>query len=229
MKKLLLFLLISSLFVPSNTMAATNKEIILMNDEAEVAILGMKVPDSSMYEHIELHHRKVPYQVYTFPKWKVDADYWFSDIFYEDINNDHNKDLILSLNQGHGTGVNENVVHVFHLVNEKFVEIPVEDPVKIAEKNIQTKIVNNKASFKVGKVTTTIDFSSWDKESKKHLFKDQATFGSVIHWETEHGVLKANVAAWVTIAGSVGNAEITYKFKNGKYVADKVEFAPWYD
>lgn len=229
MKKIFLFLLISPLFVPSNTMAAANMEIILMNDEAEVAILGMKVPDSSIYENIELHHRKVPYQVYKFPKWKVDTYYWFSDIFYEDINNDDKKDLILSLNQGHGTGVSENLVHVFHSVKGQFLEIPVEDPVKIAEKNIQTKIVNNEASFKVGKVTTTIDFSSWDKESQKHLFKDKATFGSVIHWETDHGVLKANVAVWVTIASSVGNAEITYKFKNGKYVVDKVEFVPWYD
>lgn len=89
--------------------------------------------------------------------------------------------------------------------------------------------MNNEASFKVGKVTTTIDFSSWDRESLIHLCKEKATFGSVIHWETRHGVLKANVAAWVTIAGSVGDAEITYKFKNGKYVADKVEFVPWYD
>ena len=229
MKKLLLFLLFYSSFVPRNTMAATNMEIILMNDEAEVAVMGVKVPDSSIYENIELHHRMVPYQVYKFPKWKVDTDYWFSDIFYDDINNDDKKDLILSLNLGHGTGVSENVVHVFHEVKENLVEIPVEDPVKIAEKNIQTKIVNNKGSFKVGTVTTTIDFSSWDKESQKHLFKDKATFGSVIDWETKHGVLKANVAAWVTIAGSVGNAEITYKFKNGKYVADKVEFVPWYD
>lgn len=176
-----------------------------------------------------INHRKVPYQVYRFPKWKVDSDYWFSNIFYKDINNDEKKELILSLNQGHGTGVNENVVHVFHLVKEEFVEIPVEDPVKIAEKNIKTRIVNNKASFIVGKVTTTINFSDWDKESQKHLFKDKATFGSVIDWEAELGVLKANVAAWVTIAGSVGVAEITYKFKNGKYVADKVEFVPWYD
>ncbi|QOR67305.1 hypothetical protein IM538_03970 [Cytobacillus suaedae] len=199
-----------------------------MNDEAKVAVMGVKVPDG-FYENIELHHREVPYQVYKFPKWKVDKDYWFSNVFYEDINNDAKKELILSLNQGHGSGVSENLVHVFHKTGEKFVEMPVEDPVKIAIKNIQTKIANNEASFKVGKVTTFIDLSSWDKESQKHLFKDKATFGSVIHWETIQGALKAKVAAWVTIAGSVGNAEITYKYIDGTYVADKVEFVPGLD
>lgn len=53
MKKLLL--LISFLLVPSNSMAMMNMEIILMNDEAEVAVMGMKVPDSSIYDNIELH------------------------------------------------------------------------------------------------------------------------------------------------------------------------------
>lgn len=229
MKKLLFFLLIVSLFVPSNTKAANNKEIILLNQEAEVAVIGVKVPHSSIYANIELHQRKIPYKVYKFPKWKVATDYWFSDIYYEDINNDEKKEVILSLNQGHGTEVSENLVHIFHKENDTLMEIPVEDPVKIAEKNIQTKIANNKVSFKIGKVTTTIDFSSWDKESQKHIFKDKAAFGSVIHWKAEQGALIANVAAWITNAGSVGGAKITYKFKKGKYVADKVEFVPWYD
>ena len=58
-------------------------------------------------------------------------------IFYENINNDEKKELIIILTKGYGTGVLDQEVKVFHEDNHRFSEELVYKPMDIVSKNIQ--------------------------------------------------------------------------------------------
>lgn len=52
-----------------------------------------------------------------YPKWEASTSPAYApQVIFEDINNDKNNELIIILTTGHGTGINEQEVHVFDVV-----------------------------------------------------------------------------------------------------------------
>jgi hypothetical protein len=61
-------------------------------------------------------------------------------IYYDDINKDEKKELIIILTKGYGTGALEQEVNVFHIDTNRFGEVLVDHPMAIVNKNIKTTL-----------------------------------------------------------------------------------------
>ncbi len=71
-------------------------------------------------------------------------------IYYEDINNDEKKELVIVLTKGYGTGALDQEVNVFHIDNKPFGEVLVDHPMVIVNKNIKASLTPSKAEITIG-------------------------------------------------------------------------------
>lgn len=167
-----------------------------------------------------------------FPTWfNVSNEAYYPKIFYKDINSDGNKELIIVLTTGYGTGNVEQNVHVFnkHKINigedykEVFKEVLVDNPLAIILKNVKTTLTKSEANITIGDEETVIKIDKMGIPSN-HLFQDVDT-GNIIKFDVINNELTAIIGAQIAPAGGlIGNFYITYSLKDKMYQLKKIKF-----
>lgn len=148
-------------------------------------------------------------------------------LILEDISGEGQKELVVILTVGEGTGVNLSDIHVIE--PENFKETHVMDPLDIIVKNVDSSIVHEN-----GAVTITITVSgqksviTFNEDYAGGWAKDQAVFGwNIIQYSVDGAKLKATVPAQVSDMIYAGEVNITYSFDGTRYVMEAIDFIPY--
>lgn len=162
-----------------------------------------------------------------FPFWRnVTNPAYAPKLFYNDINGDGKKDLIIVLTLGYGTGFLNSEAHVFQKIKsnigEVYQEVLVDNPKAILLKNVKTKLTPHEAEVTIGNKKTIINIEKMEIKPE-NLFTD-IYFGNIISFDVVNNELKAAMEGQISPAGFIGAIEITYEFKDKMYQAKKVQF-----
>lgn len=171
--------------------------------------------------------------LYTFPNWYNDK--FAPTLFYEDINGDGLKDVIVELISGAGSGISTKEIHVLNQVhdpNRRYEEVPVEsinDAVKrlviMERKGDEITVLNGKKKYVVNYLKFGYQYSD-----------DPPGVGSREDYKPENGVLYGYTTVFVSIpeAGIV-SLKVKYGWDGKMYKAESVTFKeaepfkPWSD
>lgn len=210
----------------------------MVPNNAEAAMDGYEMVAKSSKDNITLYAKKIDGLYYDF---KIDfmgriasKPFWLSaannqtyapQIIYEDIGRDENKELIIVLNKGYGTGVLVEDVYVIEANDIQFREVLVENPLVVVLKNTNTKLTPTEAKINMGDHHFVKDISSVDI-NPENIFKD-IVFGSIIKYEVENSHLVARINAQVSPAYSFGEVVITYEYLDKMYQAQSIDFQPY--
>jgi hypothetical protein len=156
----------------------------------------------------------------------IGKDSFLPALCLEDINCDGQKELVVILTTGEGTGVNQKAVHVIN--PENFVETGVTDPLDIIAKNIVTSIVHENGSVTV---TVTVNGQktvvTLSENYTQGWAEDRAAFGSIVTYEADGAGLKAAVPAQISNTLFAGEVIITYTFDGSQYSMKMIEYVPY--
>lgn len=201
---------------------------------AGATIPGYTVIANSDKDNITIYAKKMDGLYYAF---KIDfkgrvfsRPYWMNatnpsyapKIYYEDINTDEKKELIIILTKGYGTGALDQEVNVFHIENNRFGEVLVDHPMGIVNKNIKASLTPIKAEITIGKKHYVINVKGL-KLLPEILF-DEINFGSIIKYEVKNNKLIAILHPQFSPGAFVGSIIITYEYRDKMYQAKSIEF-----
>jgi hypothetical protein len=145
------------------------------------------------------------------------------EIYFEDINQDKKKELIIVLNKGYGTGVLQEEVYV-HSYTNGLVDVLVDNPLAIINKNVKTKLSTEKAKVSVGEKVYTVDITPLQIEST-NIFGD-IVFGDIIDYEVKDNQLIVRVSGRISPASNIGEIVIIYEYRDRMYQAKSIDFQP---
>jgi hypothetical protein len=156
-----------------------------------------------------------------FPYWRSSSfrAFW-PELFYEDINHDGTKEIVVILTTGHGTGIVETEAHVIQSKVEsdnhiRWEEELIENPLAILHKQVRTRLMPK------GKVEIMIG-------NKKTIDSKQEHLGPYsIEFSVYNGELVAYMKGQLS-PQPAGAILITYGFKDGMYQAKKLEYIQFY-
>lgn len=161
--------------------------------------------------------------LYSRPFWiNVTNPTYAPQIYYEDINNDEKKELIIILTKGYGTGVLEQKVNVFHIDYNRFGEVIVDNPMAIVNKNIKSSLSQSKAEITIGKKHYVINVKKLGLIPET-IF-DEINFGSIVKYEVKNNKLIATLYPQFSPGAFVGSIIITYDYLDKMYQAKTIEF-----
>lgn len=179
-------------------------------------------------EHVEFYRDfKIDFKgtVYSRPYWlNVTNPTYAPQIFYQDINNDRKKELIITLTKGYGTGILEEEVYVFRYTNG-LIDVLVDNPMVIIYKNVKTELTDEKVEIRVNKKQYTIDLRPLQFQPE-HLF-DDVGFGGIIDWDVKDKQLMVTVPAQVSPGAFIGEIVIIYEYKDKMYQTKTIDFYPY--
>ncbi|RXJ04583.1 hypothetical protein DS745_04155 [Anaerobacillus alkaliphilus] len=159
-------------------------------------------------------------EIYSRPFWiNVTNTSYAPQIYYEEINQDKKKELIIILNKGYGTGVLQEEVFVYRYSNGLIEEV-VDHPLAIIYRNIKTKVSTKSAEIVIGDNVYLVDVLE-----QSNLFEDIA-FGGIINYEVSDNQLIVRVSARISPASIVGEVVIVYDYRDKMYQAKSIEFEP---
>lgn len=163
-------------------------------------------------------------ETYFRPFWMNDTNPTYApQIYYEDINNDEKKELIIILTKGYGTSALEEEVYVYRYSNG-LICVLVDNPLAIMNKNVKTKLTTEKAEVRVEHKVYTVDIKPLEIKSE-NLF-DDIGFGSIIDYEVKDNQLIAKIPGQISPAGYIGEIDIVYEYRDKMYQAKSIEFQP---
>jgi hypothetical protein len=219
--------------VSVSAMSYNNK--IVKQSESKENIVG-ELPDA----HVKLlasegtytlENFKLIYNggVQSFPSWKNEISPVFSPkLFYKDINQDGQKELIIVLTTYHGSDLHIQEVHVLHKIQNnksyKYTEIIVENPSDIFHENVKTTLTKSEAIIIIGDKKNIIKLKKFGVEPS-HIYSS-IDIENALSYEIKDNKLTAILGARIAPSVIVGNFLITYIFKNGRYQMSEIEFAP---
>lgn len=216
MKKYMILLLIILFLFPKN-IEAENEGYVMVSksDKENIALYAKEIGD--FFQDFKIDFKG---DTYFRPFWmNVTNPTYAPKIFYEDINKDDKKELIIILTKGYGTGVLDKEVYVYSYTNGLINEL-VDNPLAIIHKNVKTKLTTEKAEVIIGKKIHTVDTKSIEPS---HLAYDVA-FESVVDYEVINKNLMVRVGAQITPAMFIGDVIITYGYRDKMYQAINIEF-----
>ncbi|EPD53818.1 hypothetical protein HMPREF1210_00641 [Paenisporosarcina sp. HGH0030] len=197
-------------------------EIVAKSTEENITLYAKKMEDlESQYRDFKIDFKG---ETYSRPFWmNVTNPTYAPEIFYEDINKDQKKELIIILTRGYGTGALLEEVYVYRYTNG-LIDVLVDDPIAIINKNVKTKLTTEKAEIRIGDKEYKIDLAPL-QINPTNLFEEIA-FGGVIKYEVKDQQLTATLPAQITAAGYLGEIVIVYEFRDKMYQAKTIEFQP---
>lgn len=137
-----------------------------------------------------------------------------------DINNDGQKELIIILTTGYGTGVYISEAHVID--PETLIEVYVDNPNIVVLKNVKTNITENEIEISTGDKKTVINK---DKLNVEPGYKISAIgFGGICSFDVVENKLIVTMHGQISPACFIGTLTITYEFKDNMYQAANIEF-----
>jgi hypothetical protein len=172
---------------------------------------------NGLFQDFKFHFKG---ETYFRPFWmNVTNPTYAPKLFYEDINQDEKKELIVTLTKGYGSGALDEEVYVYRYTNG-LIDILVDNPLAIIYKNVKTKLTTEKAEIIVGDKVSIVDTKSIDPS---HLFEDIG-FGSLIDYEVINNNLMVRISGQITPAMFIGDIVIVYEYRNRMYQAKTIDF-----
>jgi hypothetical protein len=219
MKKSLISLFtVILLFMPNTTWAEVEEyKVVSELPKENITLYAKKNEKRGMYEDFKIYFKG---ETYFRPFWvNVTNRTYAPEIYYEDINHDGKKELIITLTRGYGTGVLDEEVYVYRY-NNGLVDELVDNPLAIIHKNVKTNLTAEKAEVIVGDKKCTD--STPLKIKPENLF-DNISFGSIIDYEVKDNQLIVTVAGQISPASFVGGIVIVYEYRDNMYQAKSIE------
>lgn len=188
---------------------AQTKKVVAKSEEANATLYASERKDVGWLEKFEI---KIDGITYHKPYWiNSNNPSYAPRILFNDINQDGRNDLVIVLIKGHGTGVLDSEVHVFHKnktnIGEIYEEVLVDNPMAIILKNVKTKLTPKEAVVTIGDKKSVINLEKF-AIPPDHLFPDIG-FGSQINFDVVDNKLVASVGGQITPAMFIGAVELT--------------------
>nr|WP_106779419.1 hypothetical protein [Lysinibacillus timonensis] len=159
---------------------------------------------------------------YNFPNW-VNVQFAPS-LFYEDINGDEFKDIIVALVSGAGSGVSTKEIHVLNQVQDpirRYVEVPVESINDAVKRLVKMRRNGNEIVISIGQEKYHVDYS----EFNYHTVDASPGVGSIEDYQSENGVLYGYTTVFVSIPeASIGTLKVRYGWDGEMYKAESISF-----
>lgn len=210
------------------------KTISVQNETDEKPVGKLPEANVTLYAierdgHLEKFKLQANGGIQYFPDWiNVSNEAYSPKLFYNDINQDGKKELVVVLTRGYGTGVLEQNVHVLQKIKtnigEIYREVIVDNPIAIINKNVKTKLTKSEAIITIGNKKTVIKIDKLGI-NPKNLFSD-IYMGNIVRYDVLNNELIAIIGAQISPADYIGNFQITYTFKDKMYQLKKIEFIP---
>lgn len=199
------------------------QKIVARLPEADVTLSATENKERGIYENLKL---QIGGMTRSFSDWKnVDNPTYAPKLFFNDLNQDGKKELVVVLTEGYGTGLLLTEAHVFHQkyqeeIGQFYEEVLVDNPMAIVYKNVKTKLTPHQVEITIDDKKTIVDISNIPHQ---YLYNNVA-FGSIIEFDVVDNRLVAIVNAVASDNSSIGEIYITYEFKDNIYQAQKIEF-----
>jgi hypothetical protein len=208
------------LIFPHKTAAMPGYNMVAESPKAKIAIYAKEM--NGLYYDFKID---INGTTYSRPYWTNVANNptYAPQIISKDINKDKKKELVIILNNGYGTGVLLEDVHVFH---NHFREVLVDHPVAVILKNAKTTLSPTKAVIKIEDNTSAVDIKPLGIDPD-NLF-DDISFGSIIDFEVSDNTLIAKIAGQISPAAFIGEIVIVYEYRDKMYQAKSIEFQPYH-
>jgi len=221
MKKYIILLLTIFLIVVTIAEAKNEEyELVSKLSHEKITLYAKKIGD--LYQDFKIDFKG---ETYFRPFWiNVTNPAYAPQIHYEDINKDGEKELIIILTKGYGTGLLDEEVHVYRDTHG-LMDVLVDNPMAIIYKNVKTSLTTTTAEIKVGDITYTVDIPPLDI-LPSNLFDDIA-FGNIIHYEVQDNQLIAKVSGQVSPVSFIGEIVIVYEYRDKMYQAKSIKFQPY--
>jgi hypothetical protein len=139
-----------------------------------------------------------------------------------DINQDGEKELIVILTTGTGTGYHTEDIHVLNPAN--FKEIKVEQAADIAKEKLDTKIEDDGDNKAIHIITADEKTTVHKERDYSSSWFDKVVFKNFYHYSVINDKLLLTMGAQVSPAGFIGEIEVKYEFENGEFGAGTVRF-----
>ncbi|WP_226670765.1 hypothetical protein [Metabacillus litoralis] len=218
---IVLLLTIICLLVPTSAVAKSNQyEIVSKLSEQNITLYAKK--SNGFYHDFKMNFKG---EVYSRPFWmNVTNPTYAPELFYEDINQDGKKELIITLTKGYGSGVRDEEVYVYRYTNG-LTDVLVDNPLAIIYKNANTKLTTKKAEVSVGDKKYIVDITPLEIKPA-NIFEDIA-FGSITDYEVKDNHLIVRVSGQISPASSIGEIVIVYEYCDKMYQAKSIKFQPY--
>ncbi|MDP5277241.1 hypothetical protein [Chengkuizengella axinellae] len=159
-------------------------------------------------------------QLYHFPSWYNSK---FSPrLYYEDINGDELKDIIVVLISGAGTGISTKEIHVLNQVRDpyrRYEEVAVESINDAVKRLVKMKREGNEITISIDEKKYIVEYSQYGYYPPI----DTPGVGSIEDYQPKDGILYGSTI--VTIPGAqIGNLKVKYSWDGRIYKAESVTF-----
>jgi hypothetical protein len=146
------------------------------------------------------------------------------NIFFEDLNSDNEKEIVIVLTGTYGTGVHSCDIHILDSIG--MTELKLEEPMQVIEKNVKKEMSPNKLSINIDSKEYPLEIDTSIK-SVKEAYKELFIGASIYYSVNDNKVtcLASVNGAPPTLYGSI---IITYLYKNGEFIAEKTEYSNEY-
>lgn len=198
-------------------------EIVSKNDKENITLYAKKM--NGLFRDFKIDFKG---GISSRPFWISETNPTYApQIIYKDINKDQNKELIIILTKGYGTGVLWEDVYVFNIFNNRLVgnELIVDNPLAIINKNVKTKLMAKKAEINVGDKKCSVDITPL--EIKPENIFDDVVFGSIINYDVRDDQLIVSVAGQISPASFIGSIVIVYEYRDKMYQPKSIKFQPY--
>lgn len=222
---ILIIILVSMAMV---TKANTAERVVGQLPEAYLTLYATEKKEGSLTTDLTNFTLKVKGHTYFFSRWmNVPNPTYYPELYYSDVNNDGKKEIIIVLTTGTGSGVVLQEVHVFHENNGDLVEVLVDNPVAIINKNVKTNSSKTEAIITIGNNKTKINFEELGIVPA-HI-SENVGFGNKLKFKVIDDKLVAIVDASIApTGGGLGEIHIAYMFKDNMYQAEEIKFIPFW-
>jgi hypothetical protein len=213
-----LLMLIFSISIPGNAGAKNDgyKVVSRINKE-NITLFAKEMND--LYQDFKIDFKG---ERYSRPFWISTANNstYAPKMYYEDIDQDKEKELVIVLNKGYGSGVLQEEVYVYRYTNG-LMEVLVDNPLAIIYKNVKTKLSNEEAEIRIGDKEYKLDITPF--EIKPENVFDDIGFGGIIDYEVINNHLMVRVSGQISPAMSIGDIIIVYEHRDKMYQAKTIE------
>ncbi|WP_342540022.1 hypothetical protein MHI39_19910 [Heyndrickxia sp. FSL K6-6286] len=216
---ILVFLVVHPIIVGAETQGY---DIVSKNNKENITLYAKKM--DGLFRDFKINFKG---EMYSRPFWISEITPTNSpQIIYKDINKDQEKELIIILTKGYGTGVLWEDVYVFDTMDNHLDvnEVIVDNPLAIIHKKVKTKLTAQKAEVNVNDKKCIIDITGLEI-MPENLFNDIG-FGSIIDYEVRDNQLIVSVSGQVSPASFIGSIVIVYEYRDKMYQAKSIEFQP---
>ncbi|MDQ0232692.1 hypothetical protein [Metabacillus malikii] len=195
-------------------------EMVSRNEKENITLYAKRM--DGLFRGFKINFKR---ELYSMPFWISEINPAYRpQIIYEDIKKDQNKELIIILTKGYGTGVLWEDVYVFDVLNNRLNEVIVHNPLTIINMKVITKLTAEYAEVIIGDKKCTVNINPMEIKSE-NLF-DGIGFGSIIDYEVRDNQLIVSIAGQITPGKFVGNIVIIFEDRDNMYQEKTIEFQP---